>query len=95
MGYRKKEVGTAKYQWCIWIDFVQTLGDRKSRKMCHSGKDIGRACNMSHAEQVAGRKVWLRDLNFSCFLARACNARVCLSVFEQPVDGNWRKRQKR
>ena len=24
--------------------------------MCQSGKDVGRAYNMSHAEQVAGRK---------------------------------------
>ena len=29
--------------------------------MCHSGNDIGRACSMSHAEPVAGRKVWLRE----------------------------------
>lgn len=32
------------------------FGGQKARKMCHGGNDIGRACNMSHAEQVAGRK---------------------------------------
>lgn len=32
------------------------FGGQKARKRCHGGNDIGRACNMSHAEQVAGRK---------------------------------------
>ena len=31
-------------------------GIGREKKGCHNGNDIGRACNMSHAEQVAGRK---------------------------------------
>ncbi len=38
--------------------FCTDFGGQQKRKMCRSGKDIGRACNMSHAEQVAGEKVW-------------------------------------
>lgn len=32
------------------------FGGQRKRKVCQSGKDIGRAYNMSHAEQVAGTK---------------------------------------
>lgn len=35
----------------LCIDF----GGQKQREVCHSSNDIGRTCNMSHAEQVAGR----------------------------------------
>ncbi len=60
----------------VYMDRVCTdFGGQQKRKMCRSGKDIGRACNMSHAEQVAGEKVWsVHGLNFP--LARAGNARV-------------------
>lgn len=39
-----------QYMNTLYTDF---LGEQEKEK-CHSCNDMGRACNMSHAEQVAG-----------------------------------------
>lgn len=35
---------------------VQSLEDRRRGRWCRSSNDIGRACDISHAEQVAGER---------------------------------------
>ena len=66
------------YVYRLCTDF----GEQEKREMCRCSNDIGRACNMSHAERVAiagvgEEEVWFTDF-FSGFysLAGACNARV-------------------
>ena len=59
----------------VYMDKLCTdFGGQKERKVCHSGNDIGRGCNMSHAEQVVGMGKYGHGIFY--FLARACNARV-------------------
>lgn len=37
----------------VYVDRLCTdFGEQEKRKMCQCSNDIGRACNMSHAERV-------------------------------------------
>ena len=40
----------------MWIGFGLTLGDRKRENFWPGSNDIGRACNIFHAEHVSGSK---------------------------------------
>ena len=79
----------------VYVDGLCTdFGEQEKREMCRYSNDIGRACNMSHAERVviAGvgeEEVWFTDFFFGFLFLGWSLQRSSLSVFWFWTEG-WK-----